>query len=217
MHIVRNKLILLLAVGVIAVAAFGVVGSAAWFTDDAVVPISATGATLDIRAEVARVPETGPILSTDVVYYDPSGVTIEIDDLAPGALSEKYMISVQNQNPAVSSLDAVYWYTASKTSSTPGFWNALNVQVEYGSCVDYDLGFVKGLIYDGALKDLYFDVVDNDYYLGDVISPNNTHCYRFAFYLDETAGNDLQGGSAEFDIVINATQPENTGWPGYTP
>lgn len=205
MHSMRKTLILLLALGLLAVAAFGVVGSAAWFTDDAAVPISATGGTLDIRAEVGD-PGATP------TYYDPTGVALEIDNLAPGAMSDKIMISVQNKNPVVSSLDAKYRYTASKTTSTPGFWAALQVQVEYGACSGYDLGFVKGVIYDGALKDLTFTSIDNDYYTGDYIAPNNTHCYRFAFYLDETAGNDLQGGNATFDIVIDATQPENPGW-----
>lgn len=203
----RKALYLLLALGLLAVAAFGVIGSAAWFTDGATVPISATGATLDIRAEVG--PPGGPM-----TYYDPTGVVLSVDNLAPGALSDKIMISVQNKGNPASTLDVKYRYTASKTASLPdpGFWSALNVQVEYGACVGYDLGFVKGLIYDGPLANLNFTSMENDYHSGNPLPVNSTHCYRFAFYLDETAGNELQGGSATFDIVIDATQPENPGW-----
>ena len=209
----RKILFLLMALALLSVAAFGIVGSAAWFTDDATVPISATGATLDIRAEVAPAGIDNSAIPNGLVkYYDPTGVEIELDDLAPGVYSDKYMISVQNKGTPASTLAVKYRYTASKTTSTPGFWNALNVRVEYGACVDYNLGFVAGVIYDGALKDLTFTNADNPYHSGNNLAPNNTHCYRFAFYLDETAGNDLQGGNATFDIVIDATQPENLGW-----
>lgn len=201
----RKVLFLVMAIALLSVAAFGVVGSAAWFSDDATVPISATGATLDIRAEVG--PPGGPM-----TWYDPTGVTLEVEDLAPGALSDKTMISVQNKPAVDSSLAVKYRYTSSKTSSTPGFWAALNVQVEYGACVSNDLGFVAGLIYDGPLSGLEFTNADNTYHGGSALPVNYTHCYRFAFYLDETAGNDLQGGSAMFDIVVDATQPENPGW-----
>ncbi|HSJ70834.1 MAG TPA: hypothetical protein VLA29_04210 [Acidimicrobiia bacterium] len=201
----RKALYLLLALGLLAIAAFGVVGSAAWFTDGSTVPISATGATLDIRAEV------GPPGGTPT-YYDPTGVELSVANLAPGALSDKVMISVQNKPAPASTLDVKYRYTASKTTSTPGFWAALNVQVEYGACVGHDLGFVAGTIYDGPLNALSFTSIDNDYNTGDYLAVNETHCYRFAFYLDETAGNELQGGNATFDIVIDATQPGNPGW-----
>lgn len=198
----RKTLFLVMALVLLSVAAFGVVGSAAWFTDDATVPISATGATLDIRASAG--PVGGPLTS-----YDPTGVEIDVENLAPGALSDKVMINVFNKPSPASTLDVKYRYTASKTSSTPGFWAALNVQVEYGACVTNDMGFVKGFIYDGPLSGLEFTSIDNDYYTGDYLTVNETHCYRFAFYLDESAGNDLQGGKATFDIVIDATQPGN--------
>lgn len=201
----RKILFLLMALALLSVAAFGVVGSAAWFSDDAAVPISATGAELDIRAEAG--PVGGPL-----TWYDPDGIELSVDNLAPGAMSDMFMINAQNKPEADSSLAVKYRYTASKTASTPGFWAALNVQVEYGACVGPNLGFVKGVIYDGALSGLSFTSIDNDYYLGDYLAVNETHCYRFAFYLDESAGNDLQGGSATFDIVIDATQPENPGW-----
>jgi hypothetical protein len=203
---VRKALYLLLALGLLAVAAFGVVGSAAWFTDGATVPISATGATLDIRAEVG--PPGGP-----VTYYDPTGVALSVDNLAPGALSDKVMISVQNKGNPASTLDVKYRYRSLYTASSPGFWDALNVQVEYGACGGFNLSYVMPtFIYDGPVENLSFTSVDNDYNTGDYLPVNNTHCYRFAFYLDETAGNGLQGGSATFDVVIDATQPENPGW-----
>jgi hypothetical protein len=196
----------LLALGLLSVAAFGIVGSAAWFTDDVTVPISATGATLDIQAEV------GPV-SQAKTTYDPTGVELSIENLAPGAMSDAYMINVQNKQMPQSTLDVKYRYTAEKTTSTPGFWASLQVQVRYGACVGLgDLGFVKGVLYDGPLQGLSFTSIDNDYYSGDYLAPQNTHCYEFSFYLDETAGNDLQGGNATFDIVIDATQPENPGW-----
>ncbi len=202
----RKILYLLMALALLSVAAFGIVGSAAWFSDDATVPISATGATLDIRAEVG--PPGGPM-----EWYDPTGVELDVEDLAPGALSDKIMISVQNKPAVDSSLAVKYRYTSSKTSSTPGFWAALQVQVEQGACVSNDISAsTASVLYDGPLSALEFDNADNTYHGGANLPVNSTHCYRFAFYLDETAGNDLQGGSATFDIVIDATQPENPGW-----
>lgn len=205
----RKALYLLLALGLLGVAAFGIVGSAAWFTDDVTVPISATGATLDIQAEV------GPVGMAKTTY-DPTGVELSIENLAPGAVSDAYMINVQNKNVPASSLDVKYRYTAEKTTSTPNFWANLMVKVDYGACVGLgDLGYSPpspAYIYDGLLKDLNFTSMDNVYHSGNPLAPNNTHCYEFSFYLAETAGNDLQGGNATFDIVIDATQPENPGW-----
>ena len=147
-----------------------------------------------------------------MTYYDPTGVALSVDNLAPGALSDKVMISVQNKGNPASTLDVKYRYRSLYTASTPGFWDALKVQVEYGACVGYDLGSVQGLIYDGPVETLSFTSMANSYHSGNPLPVNSTHCYRFAFYLDETAGNGLQGGSATFDIVIDATQPENPGW-----
>jgi hypothetical protein len=197
----------LLALGLLGVAAFGIVGSAAWFTDDVTVPISATGAILDIQAEV------GPVGMAKTTY-DPTGFEISIMDLAPGGMSDPYMINVQNKQTPQSTLDVKYRYTAEKTTSTPNFWANLMVQVKTGACVGLgDLGYTPpGFIYDGLVKDLSFTSIDNTYYTGDYLAPQNTHCYEFSFYLDEAAGNDLQGGNATFDIVIDATQPGNPGW-----
>jgi hypothetical protein len=195
----------LLALGLLSVAAFGIIGSAAWFTDDASIPISATGATLDIQAEV------GPVGLAKAVY-DPTGVELSVEDLAPGAMSDAYMINVQNKQMPQSTLDVKYRYTAVKTTSTPNFWANLMVQVRYGACLDGDLDWIQGIMYDGLLKDLYFTNMNNDYHSFSTLAPQNTHCYEFSFYLDETAGNDLQAGNATFDIVIDATQPENPGW-----
>ena len=209
----RRTLLLLLALVVFAVGAVGVVGSAAWFTDQSTVPVSATGAELDIRAEVGPPGEAQN-------WYDPTGVTLNIAKLAPGAIDEdqKYMISVQNKPAVDSDLAVKYRYTSKKVSSTSGFWANLYVQVEAGPCVSNDLGNPIQIIYDGLLKDLSFVNDDNTWYTetnsaGDKVLPVNfTHCYRFGFYLDELAGNELQDGAATFDIVIDATQPENPGW-----
>ena len=209
----RKTLLLTVALVVLAVGAVGVVGSAAWFTDQSTVPVSATGAKLDIRAEAG--PVGGPLN-----WYDPSGVTLNVSKLAPGAIdpAQRYMINAQNKPAVDSDLAVIYRYTASKTTSTPGFWANLYVKVEAGACVTNDLGFVNQIIYEGLLQDLSFVNADNTWYTetnlaGDKVLPVNfTHCYRFSFYLDELAGNELQGGEATFDIVIDATQPENPGW-----
>ena len=65
-----GKLLVALAGGLsLAVMAFGVIGSAAWFTDQSTVPISATSGQLDIRAEVGE--EGG-----SATMYDPTGVPL---------------------------------------------------------------------------------------------------------------------------------------------
>jgi hypothetical protein len=204
----RRTMTLLLAVGLLAVAAFGVVGSAAWFTDDAAVPISATGARLDIQALVGT-----PCGS--MAAYDPSGVTIDVEYVAPGAMTDPIRIDVYNRNWD-GELPVKYRYTASKTSSDPGFWAALQVKVQHGfpvgDCDPWPLGFSHPYtVYNGPLSGLNFDN-GSSIGGGGLLPPNTTRVYSFEFYLEPSAGNDLQGGNATFDIVIDATQDENPGW-----
>jgi len=44
------------------------------------------------------------------------------------------------------------------------------------------------------------------------IDPNNSHVWKFKFWLDESAGNAYKNTTAIFDIVGQGTQPSNPGW-----
>lgn len=190
-----------------AVMAFGVIGTGAWFSDQSQVPVSATSGTLDIRAEVAA---QG---STSKVWYDPTGVPITVANLAPGVYDPDnvWMIDVQNKPAVDSSLAAKYRYTAAYVSGSSDLWDNVKVKVETGNCLENPGVTISGAstVYEGKVKNLSFTNAD----AGQPDLPvNYTHCYRFSFTLPNSAGNDLQGLSGVFNIVIDATQPENPGF-----
>jgi hypothetical protein len=205
---VRRKMLLLLVVAGVAIGLIGVVGSAAWFTDEAAVPMSAAGATLDIQAEAGRegLPAARQI-------YPPSTVELTLTNLAPGVWStDTYMINVQNKNTPASTLSVKYRYRVEEKTSSTGFFDGIVVKAETGFCLtdatDFTITFPT-TVYEGPLSAMEFTNTD----AGKGNLPiNNTHCYRFSFKLDDSAGNELQGGTATFDVVIDATQPENPGW-----
>jgi hypothetical protein len=191
-----------------AVLAFGVVGSGAWFTDQTVVPFNAASGKLDIRAEV------GPPGGSQTLY-DPSGVPIALTNLVPGVYNSANtrMISVQNKPAADSTLAAKYRYRSELvTDSTPaGLWAAIVVKAETGFCVSNNITSPT-VVYEGPVSGLAFTNAAHAPSGGGNLPVNTTHCYRFSFKLDDSAGNSLQGKSATFNVIIDATQPENPGW-----
>lgn len=188
----------------LAIMAFGVIGSGAWFTDQSTVPISAASAKLDIRAEVGK-------QGASPTWYDPSGVALTVSNLAPGVIdpANTYMINVQNKPAADSTLAVKYRYRATYGSGSGPLWDNTVVKVETGFCVPVNTISFPTTVYYGPVKNLSFTNADAGKPNLDV---NTTHCYRFSFKLPDDAGNELQGLAGVFNIVIDATQPENPGF-----
>jgi len=200
----RRYLIALAGSLLLAVMAFGVIGSGAWFTDQSVVPISAASSKLDIRAEVGK-------QGGGTTMYDPTGVALPVASLAPGVYDpgNTWMINVQNKPTADSTLSVKYRFTAGYVSGSGPLWDSTVVKVEKGFCVAVNTISSPTTVYEGPVKNLSFTNADAS---KPNLDPNNTHCYRFSFKLPDAAGNSLQGLAGVFNIVIDATQPENPGW-----
>lgn len=201
--LMKKFLVALAGLLLLAVMAFGVIGSAAWFTDQSTVPVSATSGKLDIRAEV------GPPGGSQT-WYDPTGVPLAVSDLAPGvyAAGNTWMISVQNKPAADATLAVKYRYRTAFVSGNADLWNNTWVKAETGFCVANNISSPT-TVYEGLVNAMAFTNAD----AGKGILPvNTTHCYRFSFKLADAAGNALQGKSVVFNVVIDATQPENPGW-----
>jgi|FLYL01.1.fsa_nt_gi predicted ribosomally synthesized peptide with SipW-like signal peptide len=185
-------LVLTLAALLAGVMALGTVGTAAWFTDQAVVE----GNTL-----------TAGQLDIDV----PGSSAVTINNLMPSATKWTDPLLLNVYNTSNSTDEVKYRITDRKDPSTPsGFYNKLNVRVGHTHagtpgnwCQDY-------VAWEGALRDLSVNSIDHA--IVHYLPVNTTHVYWLCFQLDESAGNVFQGASATFSIVVDATQPENPGW-----
>ena len=186
----RRSLIVLLLGILTGVMAFGVVGSAAWFTDQDAIEDNSVAAgtlTIDVRSE--------------------EGVTqpFTIANLAPGGdWDGPYPFGIFNDG----SLDALYDISAGNIVQTvSGFKNKVNVRlIPYfgGAFSDTCTGTAA---YEGSLAGL--DATTADHVFGAPLQPNWTHPWKICFALDASAGNQYQGASATFDIVVDAYQPES--------
>lgn len=186
-----RKILLTASVFAAGVLAYGAVGSGAWFTDTATVPVTATSATLDIEA-------TGP---------HNTGFTVA--NLAPGTTSQPYKLHVTN---TAVSLPVKYRITAAATGGDTTLFDLLDVEVRHGNCTPANpLGHddTVGVVYTGSLSGL--QVLSSQSVTWD-LPTNWTHCYSLTLSLAPTVGNEAQSLETNFDIVIDATQPENPGW-----
>jgi hypothetical protein len=187
----RTKLLgLLLATSLVATMAFGVVGSGAWFTDQATVPVSAT---------------TGEI-AFDVNGADSAGITLT--DLMPGVWTGQYEVNAYNT--ALSTDEVKYRIReGNEAQSLAGLYNLLQVRVQHTFC-----GTVSPatwpVVEEGPLNGFSVNSIDDA--IVDYLGVNITHCYLFSFRLAPSAGNTFQNQSATFDLIFDATQPENPGW-----
>lgn len=186
----RRSLIVLTLGMLSGVMTYGVVGSAAWFTDkDAVEGNTVAAGTLsiDVRSEESV---TQPFA---------------IENLAPGGEWDgPYPFGIYNDG----TLNALYDITSGNiTQSAAGFKHKVNVKlIPYfgGGFSDTCSGPAA---YEGSLADL--SATTHDHVYGDPLSVNWTHPWKICFALDSSAGNDLQGATATFDIVVDAYQPES--------
>ena len=177
----------------LAVMAFGVIGTGAWFTaQDTTGNTTATAGTLSIDAR-----DNGGTLA--------SGATLT--DMAPGVWTDWDNINIFNNG----SLDAKYRLQSQFVSqSVGGFYGQIVVEAAHGfanGCPPSGPAPVQK--YLGPLADLE---VDSSQAIADPLEAGNTHKWCFRFKLDEDAGNTFQGQTATFNFVVDATQYENPGW-----
>jgi predicted ribosomally synthesized peptide with SipW-like signal peptide len=209
----RKRLLLLLAVALAAIMAFGAIGTSAWFTDTDTATNTFTAGTLSVKL--------GGSSQNGVTITAPDNVAPlnEVGGMAPGDEFGPYQIYVVNEQNPQSTLKAKYRFTTEFLSGSAAFFDQLNARVEHGNCIT---GGISGAfnIYNGPLDVL--EIISNDdsgpYQTGTVISPDdliapqNTHCFLWYFELDELADNSIQGQTVEFRIDLDATQPDNPGW-----
>jgi hypothetical protein len=180
-------LVALLMTGVLAV---GLIGSAAWFTDQDTIPVTGTTGEIEFQTN-------GP---------HTAGITLT--NLLPGVWSSLYSIDVYNT--AGSTTPVKYRITDAFTSqSIGGLYGLMNAQVRHTFC-GTPTPASWPVVYSGLLQDL--DLNSIDHAIADTLGVNITHCYFFEFGLASSAGNAFQGQSVAFDLVFDATQPQNPGW-----
>lgn len=179
-----KRLGLLLAALLTATMTLGIVTSGAWFTDSDAVAVTATSGAIDIEA---------------------NPVSFSVDDILPGVWSDREEITIYNT--ANSTTPVKYRLTDDKTSeSTSGFYNRIWIRVTSKFCGGAD----HQQVYEGQLRDL--EITNATSVSPSGLGINITHCYDVQFKLVDDAGNEWQNQSAAFDLVFDATQPENPGW-----
>lgn len=185
-----RRLTALFASLIALVLAFGVVGSAAWFTDQDTLPVTGT---------------TGKI---EFVVGGPNHAGITLANLLPGVWTSQYSIDAYNTN--LSTTAVKYRITdANAWESVGGLYGKVNVRVRHTYCGTASPA-AWPVAYSGPLHLL--DINSIDHAIVDTLGINITHCYFFDFQLDPTAGNAFQSQTTTFDLVFDATQPENPGW-----
>jgi hypothetical protein len=187
-----KRLGVLFAALLVGTMALGIVTSAAWFTDSDTVAITATSGGIEVN------------------WDGPNAGGFTVSNLMPQNgfdASPKYDLFVFNSGSSDSAVK--YRITDSFTSeSVAGFYDELWVRA-----TEYHCGSTAevGVAYEGPLADLEFS---NQSYAAkyNPLPSNHSACYWFQFALSQFAGNEFQNQSAPFDLVLDATQPENPGW-----
>lgn len=180
-----KRLGLLLAALLVATMSLGIVTSGAWFTDSDTVAVTATAGGLDIEA---------------------NPVSFTVDDLMPGAWSAPQEITIYNT--ANSTTAVKYRITDDFQSETvAGFFNKIRVRIVQVHCGGSSEANTPVEV---ALSSLNVTSLDSTHSGG--LPVNWTHCYHVQFSLATNTNNTFQNASATFDLVIDATQPENPGW-----
>jgi hypothetical protein len=182
-----KRLGLLLAALLTATMALGIVTSGAWFTDSDTVAVTATSGRIDIQANELQPFTVGNIL--------------------PGVWTDNYDMNVYNT--ANSTTPVKYRITDQFAGGNGALFNALLVRVKHDHCTGADRG-TWPVVWQGNLNAL--DVNSIDHAISDTLGVNITHCYAFEFALPSSAGNTYQNLSTTFNLVTDATQPENPGW-----
>lgn len=186
-----KRLGLLLAALLVATMSLGIVTSGAWFTDSDTVAVTATSGGIEVQ------------------WSGPNADGFTASNLMPANgfdNAPKTPLNIYNTGSSDSAVK--YRVTDSFTSeSVTGFYSQLWVRVAEIHCgTTNETGVVP---YTGPLSDLEFTSAGAKY---DPLGINFTACYTFQIALSQFAGNEFQNQSADFNLALDATQPENPGW-----
>jgi hypothetical protein len=182
-----KRLGLLFAALLVGTMSLGIITSGAWFTDSDTVAVTATSGEIEIQSN----------------ELEPFTVT----NLLPGVWTDNFDMNVYNT--AESTTAVKYRITAAATGGSSDLYNAILVRVKHTHCTGADRG-TWPVVFEGPVST--FSVNSIDHAISDSLGINITHCYGFEFSLPTTAGNAYQELSATFNLVTDATQPENPGW-----
>jgi len=133
--------------------------------------------------------------------------SLDLPGMVPGEWYGPYSMKVYNKS---TSMPIKYRFMAEKESQTvPGLYGKLNARVTHGYCVS---GGISPITHDETttMAGMLFESPTDA--ISATLNTNITHCFELYFQLDESAGNEFQGGSAVVDIVVDGTQPSNPGW-----
>lgn len=185
-----KRLGLLFAALLVATMSLGVITSGAWFTDSDTVAVTATSGGINVE------------------WSGPNATGFTVSNLMPQngfANSPKHALDIYNTGASDSAVK--FRVTDLQTGeSVAGFYAELWVHVEE---IDCGATSVVRVAYSGLLSGLEFTSIGAKY---DPLPVNFTDCYTFQFALSQFAGNEFQNQSATFDLILDATQPENPGW-----
>jgi predicted ribosomally synthesized peptide with SipW-like signal peptide len=183
----RRSLIVIVLGALMGLMAFGVVGSAAWFTSQDAIEDNVIGAgTLDVQ-----------------VFGGP----FTVSNLAPGGDWEgPYSFQIRN----LGTLPALYDISIGGISQTvSGFKNKINVRLLNGYLAS-DANCNTILVDEDTLPNVEGSFADTPWVGRPNLAPNGgwTDVWWMCFQLDDSAGNQYQGASATFDIVVDGYQPD---------
>jgi predicted ribosomally synthesized peptide with SipW-like signal peptide len=183
-----KRLGLLFAAVLIGTMSLGIVTSGAWFTDTDTVGVTATSGRIDIDAQ----------------NLEP----FTVSNVLPGVWTSTYDMDVYNTSNSTTAVK--YRITDSYTGGNPSFFNQLLVRVRHTHCVTGADRSTWPIVFEGALSDLNWTSASSS--VSTTLNVNTSHCYAFQFALPSATGNAYQNLSTTFNLVVDATQPENPGW-----
>ncbi|MDF2531707.1 MAG: hypothetical protein K0Q65_1288 [Clostridia bacterium] len=196
------KKFLILALVVIIISASAGIATYAWFTSTA---SSANNTFTAGTLLITKTSETpNPMFHTD----NTSSVNIGTGIWYPSKVVKGRHMAVKNAgtlDASVYGISAVMnSFSGPNDNSENEFKENMIITVRYG--LD-----IKHVLYTGTLKELMTNSqklqVENEYL---VLSPQDEITLEFEAEMSEEAGNDIQGATANVDIVIHATQDNET-------
>ena len=206
-----NKiLVILIAAVVVAVAAFGIIGSGAWFTDVETVALSGTAATLDLQLAVTDGTLPDGCDGTPQIADGGLPVGWTVPDLTPGT-THMLCIEVQNMDTG-SNLAAKYRFRVADEEGDEELL-PVTLAVEGGVCGDPESIYMGTVI---GLNDAD-PPMGTDGSWNASLAPGSMDCYEFSIHVPESLGNEAQGTSGSINLIVDATQEDNPGWSEISP
>ncbi len=209
----KRYLIALIVVVAIGIMVGGAVGTGAWFTDtDSIAgnTLAAGKLQIDLRAGGG-----GAVVPLEVSGMFPAGSS------DPGAwvpADQTFVLAAYNDKwpeDGITPLPLKYQLSFANVSASGGTGG---VQLQNKLWVHLD-GWYAGMatgawvpVYEGLFNDFLVQSTVNgesSSHNYGILEPNHTSLYRFSFRLDPSAGNNYQGAGVEFDVKIDAYQPND--------